>query len=127
MVKKEIVIFILICIFSMSGCATVNGFKEDIGINNKTSSHEVKKAKEIPKGSLFSKISIGMSRMQIIDLIGNPSDFNTFSTGKQYIPFYHGRDVVRQVLYYKHEGRLTLSQTNKVVDIDYDPTEDGYH
>ncbi len=69
-----------------------------------------------------------MPRKQVIDLIGYSKDTSHHTTGKAYIPFYHGRDTGRYVLYYKGEGRLYFSTGNdKLVKMEYDPSEDGYH
>ena len=85
-------------------------------------------SKKIPSSSKFAKIKIGMPRKQVIDLIGYSKDTSHHTTGKSYIPFYHGRDRGRRVLYYKGEGRLYFSTGNdKLVKMEYDPSEDGYH
>jgi hypothetical protein len=49
------------------------------------------------------------------------------ASGKAWIPFYHGPDRTRTIDYYKNEGRLVYSGgNNRLVDIVYDPDEDGY-
>ena len=132
-----LIAFLIISSFQC-GCATVNGFKEDIGLTKSEPAAipiktEVKendkkqKTTKIPPNSPFSKISVGMSSKQMTDLIGQPNDIFVFTTGKSYIPFYHGKDRIRTVYYYKNQGRITVSQTHRVVSIDYDTLEDGYH
>jgi len=82
----------------------------------------------IPPNSPFAKISIGMSTKHVYDLIGPPTDTRHYNTGKQFIPFYHGTDLVRSEALYKGMGRITFtgrgSQT--VYRIVYDPSEKGY-
>jgi hypothetical protein len=86
----------------------------------------------IPAGSPFSKLAIGMSRKQAHDLIGPPSDEFTYSTGKMWIPFYFGKDMVRLEDLYKGQGRITYTGAGvggvnyRIDHIEYDPTEDGY-
>lgn len=86
----------------------------------------------IPAGSPFSKLAIGMSRKQAHDLIGPPTDEFTYSTGKMWIPFYFGKDMVRLEDLYKGQGRITytgagIGGVNYTIDhIEYDPNEDGY-
>ena len=71
-----------------------------------------------------------MGSTQVQDLIGQPSDMKIGATGKNWIPFYFGSDRVRTVFYYKGEGRILFSSGlgsgDKVIEIEHDPSEDGY-
>ena len=42
--------------------------------------------------SKLSKLQIGMSMRQSIDLAGSPTDQGAYVTGKAWIPFYFGSD-----------------------------------
>lgn len=79
----------------------------------------------IPADCSLSKIAEGMGQGQVFDILGPPKDQEVYTTGKQYIPFYFGSDVVRTVYYYKGLGQIHFT-SGRVVEIMYDPTEDGY-
>jgi hypothetical protein len=87
----------------------------------------------IPATSKFAKVRIGMSMRELYDTIGAPNDNKAYPTGKSFIPFYYGSDTVRSEVFYKGEGRITLTGGSgmaggpaKVYRIVYDPTENGY-
>ena len=79
----------------------------------------------IPPDCPLAKIKEGMGRGQVMDILGPPKDQEAYTTGKQWIPFYFGPDVVRTVLYYKGLGQIHFNR-GRVIEIMYDPTEDGY-
>lgn len=85
-----------------------------------------------PKKNRFAKIKIGMSQKQVTDLIGQPSDSNSYATAKAFIPFYFGGDKLETKLYYKGAGRLVFASNNGVttamslIGIEYDAGESGY-
>ncbi|MDG2308719.1 MAG: hypothetical protein P8R42_29415 [Candidatus Binatia bacterium] len=60
-------------------------------------------------GSKFTKLKIGMSRAQVVDLMGPPTDEGAYVTAKAFIPFYYGSDTSRIELAYKGQGRLIFS------------------
>lgn len=81
----------------------------------------------VPATSKFAKLQMGMARKEVHAKIGMPSDFKPIVSGKAWIPFYFGPDRTRTIDYYKKEGRLVYSGGNdRLVEIVYDPTEDGY-
>jgi len=86
----------------------------------------------IPPDSPFAKVKIGMSVKEVYDTIGQPTDTNSYMTGKSFIPFHYGGDNARMVARYKGIGTITFSQNHaftgdmSVLSIDYDPTETGY-
>jgi hypothetical protein len=86
----------------------------------------------IAPGSKFAKVKLGMPQNQVHDLIGQPSDSKTYNTGKMWIPFYFGRDVMRLEEIYKSEGRITYTGAGiggthfTVYRIEVDQNEDGY-
>lgn len=69
-------------------------------------------------GSTFTRLRIGMSRQQSIDLAGSPTDQGIYVTGKAWIPFYFGSDRTRWEMAYKGKGRLIFSQ-NSAFGTDY--------
>lgn len=87
---------------------------------------------DIPPGSPFSKIKIGMGMRQVHDLIGPPNDQNHYVTGKSWIPWYFGDDRSRVETFYKNQGRLTFtgggrfSSGGELIRIEYDASESGY-
>jgi len=85
-----------------------------------------------PASSPLSKVQLGMSKKQVKDLLGSPTDENSYATGKAWIPFYFGNDARRTSYYYKGMGRVVFADGNvfggggtEVVRVDYDPTESG--
>lgn len=85
-----------------------------------------------PAGSPLAKIQIGMHKTQVREILGSPSDENSYPTGKAWIPFYFGNDARRSSWYYKGIGRVVFADGNvfgggtpEVVRVDYDPTESG--
>jgi hypothetical protein len=87
----------------------------------------------IPSNSPFAKIKVGMSSKQVHDLIGEPTDTASHTTGKAFIPFYFGKDVMRTEDLYKGLGRIVYTGAGigginfKVYQIIYDTNEDGYN
>ena len=81
---------------------------------------------DIPAGSALAKVKMGMHRNQVEDLIGQPTSSRVFPSGKAFIPFYYGPDTVRTGAFYKGLGRVVFSGASIVVQIEYDPNEDGY-
>lgn len=57
----------------------------------------------------FTKLQIGMSMKQVVDLIGQPTDQGAYVTGKAWIPFYFGSDRHRYEFVYKGQGRLIFA------------------
>jgi len=78
-----------------------------------------------PPNCPLAGIKEGMGRGQVMDILGPPKDQEAYSTGKGWIPFYFGSDRVRTVLYYKGLGQIHFNR-GRVIEIMYDPTEDGY-
>jgi hypothetical protein len=81
----------------------------------------------LPKTSIFNKIQVGMAKAEVHQKIGAPTDYKVVMSGKAWIPFYYRGDTTRTVEYYKKEGRLLYSNGNdRLIEIIYDPNEDGY-
>lgn len=85
-----------------------------------------------PPNSPLAKVQLGMAKKQVKDLIGAPTDENSYATGKAWIPWYFGNDARRTSYYYKGMGRVVFADgnifgggSNEVIRVDYDPTESG--
>jgi hypothetical protein len=86
------------------------------------------KEHEAPPGTLFKRITKGMSFRHVTDLIGPPSDTKEYMTGKNFIPFYMGTDTVRLEAIYKGQGRITFTgRPLRVYRIIDNPNESGYN
>lgn len=59
--------------------------------------------------SHFTKLQIGMSMKQAVDIAGQPTDRGAYVTGKAWIPFYFGSDRHRYEFVYKNQGRLIFA------------------
>lgn len=75
----------------------------------------------------------GMSREEVLSLIGHPTASVSHQTGKAFNPFnFKGGDVVRTIDLYKGKGRVVYSNTNaytstmRVLEVLVDPLETGY-
>jgi outer membrane protein assembly factor BamE (lipoprotein component of BamABCDE complex) len=84
-----------------------------------------------PADSAFAKLQIGMTQGQVHEILGQPSDTKSYQTGKAWMPFYFGRDVMRTDEFYKGVGIVTYTGAGiggvhwKVYRASYDPAEDG--
>ncbi|MGY6276190.1 outer membrane protein assembly factor BamE domain-containing protein [Methylomonas sp. MgM2] len=86
----------------------------------------------IPPDSAFAKIQLGMTQGQVHEILGQPGDTKSYQTGKAWIPFYFGPDVMRTDEFYKGVGTVTYTGAGvggvhwKVHRAVYDPAEDGF-
>lgn len=84
-----------------------------------------------PAGHRLAKVERGMAPAQVRKILGEPSNEQSYQTGKAWIPFYWGSDLARTDWKYKGNGRVVFSHNRwsgamKVIRVDYDPEEDGY-
>ena len=115
----------LIFLIGVVGCAS--NASQPKPAESKSTAPAAAPAVQLPKSSIFNKVKIGMHKNEVHDKIGTPTDYKTVVSGKAWIPFYYGRDTTRTVEYYKKEGRLLYSNGNdRLIEIIYDPNEDGY-
>ncbi len=84
-----------------------------------------------PAGSALARIELGMSEGKVASILGQPTSQENYQTGKAWIPYYYGSDTSR--LDYKYKGvgvvvfgRNRYSGKTRVIQVDYDPSEDGY-
>lgn len=127
--KRSAMLFAsLILVAAAYGCKTTASGES--GSAQETPAKSEKAAKpapaNIPAGSPLAKIKMGMQRAQVDDLIGDPTSTRVFPSGKSFIPFYYGPDTHRTAGFYKGIGRVVFSGAGIVVEIEYDPSEDGY-
>jgi hypothetical protein len=83
--------------------------------------------------SKFTRLQIGMSMRQAMDLAGQPTDQGAYITGKAFIPFYFGSDRNRYEMVFKNQGRLIFAGGSpsdyaggNLIWIIHNPTEGGY-
>lgn len=62
--------------------------------------------------SRFSRVKMGMTVREVVDLLGEPDNMHRYETGKRWLPFYYGADVQRVQFRYKGEGCLTFTGGN---------------
>lgn len=84
-----------------------------------------------PRGTKMAKVTLDMTPEQVRTIMGAPTGEGSYPTGKVWIPFYFGSDASRTEWKYKGQGRVVFSNnrwsgSQKVVRIDYDPSEDGH-
>ena len=87
-----------------------------------------------PAGSPMAKIQTGMSMEQVTNILGAPTSQSNYASGKAWIPFYYGNDVMRTAYYYKGLGRIVFAAGNQfgagrggaVERVEYDPSESGF-
>jgi len=134
MKRSAILVVSLIFVAGASGCKTTSSAesgstKEAPARSEKAGKSEkavTPAASAIPANSPLAKVKMGMQRAQVDDLIGQPTSTRVFPSGKAFIPFYYGPDTVRTGAFYKGLGRVVFSGAHIVVEIEYDPNEDGY-
>ncbi len=125
---RNFAIFLAIAI-GAAGCASSN--KKTNGAPG-AAVEESRIEGNFPAGSPFAKIQLGMSQGQVHSILGQPTDTISYQTGKMWIPFYFGRDVMRFEELYKGVGRIVYTGAGiggvnwKVYRATYDATEDGY-
>ena len=120
-----------VMMFAIGACATQTS-QSSSGSEASAAAKGVPEGVPAPPSSPLSKVQLGMGKKQVKDLLGAPSDENTYMTGKAFIPFYFGNDARRTSYYYKSMGRVVFADGNvfggggtEVVRVDYDPTESG--
>jgi outer membrane protein assembly factor BamE (lipoprotein component of BamABCDE complex) len=127
--KSSAVLFAaLILVAGASGCRTTSSAEG--GPAKEAPSKREKAVKQaplpIPADSPLAQVKMGMKRAQVDDLIGQPTSTRAFPSGKMFNPFYYGPDNIRTGALYKGLGRIVFSGAHIVVEIEYDPTEDGH-
>ena len=92
--------FVFSVLLFVSGCATQQSPAP-------TSTGQVQQS--IPADSPLAKIREGMSKAEMLSLLGPPTDQDMSITGKTFIPFYFGGDVTATRMHYRGLGRVYVS------------------
>lgn len=85
-----------------------------------------------PADSAFAKLKLGMTQGQVHEILGQPTDTKSYQTGKAWIPFYFGPDVMRTDEFYKGVGVVTYTGAGiggvhwTVYRAVYNAAEDGF-
>lgn len=85
-----------------------------------------------PAESPFAKIKLGMTQGEVHNILGQPTDTKAYQTGKAWIPFYFGPDVMRTDEFYKGVGVITYTGAGiggvhwTVFRAIYNTAEDGF-
>ncbi len=86
----------------------------------------------VPASSPLARVQVGMSKQEVGNILGMPTNQVSYSTGKAWIPFYFGDDARRSEWSYKGLGRVVFNDGNvfgggggHVERVDYDPSETG--
>ena len=112
-----------------SGCASSS--KSDAS-SAKSSDTADKVWPKAPDGTPLAKVRVDEGMKEVYDTIGPPTDTSTYMTGKAWMPFYYGGDTHRMEARYKGQGRVIFapdsrfSGDERVIEVQYDPTETGY-
>jgi len=133
--NKTILVLASLAFLAANACSMLPATSSSSSSDSSRSSRDVGEiVGDIPPGSPFSKIALGMPMKQVFDLIGQPTDTRAYVTGKAFIPFYYGSDRTRFDALYKGQGHITFAgasgltgSSGKVYRVVYDPTEDGYN
>lgn len=98
---------------------------------SETKAPESRIAGNFASDSAFAKLKLGMTQGQVHEILGQPTDTQTYQTGKAWIPFYFGPDVMRTDEFYKGIGVLTYTGAGiggvhwTLFRAIYDAAEDG--
>lgn len=81
----------------------------------------------IPAGSKWAKLQIGMEQPEVERILGVSHDVHAYPTGKAFIPFYYGTDRYRYEVRYPGQGSVSYTGGSwgggrgVVMMINYDP------
>lgn len=119
-----------------AGCASTNktapATKETAKPAQTNAPIESKIDGDFPANSAFAKLKLGMAQGQVHEILGQPTDSKQYQTGKAWIPFYFGPDMMRHDEFYKGVGVVTYTGAGiggvhwKLYRAVYNPAEDGY-
>jgi len=128
---KTLAIFVALLL--AAGCASTNKTPDQAAKPAQASKPADSRIEgNFPPDSPFAKIKLGMAQGQVHEILGQPTDTKSYQTGKAWIPFYFGPDVMRMDEFYKGAGIITYTGAGiggvhwKVYRAVYNPAEDGY-
>jgi len=125
---------VLLSLLLTIGCASTNKSQTPTASQPAASSAKAPDSGivgDFPADSPFAKIQLGMTQGQVHEILGQPTDTKSYQTGKAWIPFYFGPDVMRTDEFYKGVGIVTYTGAGmggvhwKVHRAIYNPSEDG--
>jgi hypothetical protein len=73
---------------------------------------------DIARSHRFARLQIGMTRSEVEQLVGRPTDITAQSLGTAWVPYYFGSDTWHTESYYRGEGRLVFDTNSHLVLID---------
>ena len=125
---------IFVAFMLSAGCASTNKTQAQPADQSTQSSKlpESRIEGNFPSNSPFAKIKLGMTQGQVHEILGQPTDTKTYQTGKAWIPFYFGPDVMRTDEFYKGVGIITYTGAGiggvhwKVFRAIYNSAENGF-
>lgn len=126
---------ILLALSLLAGCASTH--KSEPATSAAAQPAQAKPADSridgnFPASSPFAKIKLGMAQGQVHEILGQPTDSKQYQTGKMWIPFYFGPDMMRMDEFYKGVGIITYTGAGmggvhwSVHRAVYNAAEDGY-
>lgn len=125
--SKRLTLAVVIPLLSVLGCAA-----QSEPAKPAAASAPAATTRAAAEGNPLSQVEVGMTKGQVRQIAGPPSDENSYATGKVWIPFYFGNDARRTSWYYKGQGRVVFADGNvfgggtaSVMRVDIDPTESG--
>ena len=131
--KNHKTLAIFVALLLAAGCASTNKTQEPAAKAAQASKPADSRIEgNFPADSPFAKIKLGMAQGQVHEILGQPTDTKSYQTGKAWIPFYFGPDVMRMDEFYKGVGIITYAGAGiggvhwTVHRAVYNPAEDGY-
>lgn len=129
---KTLAVFVA-CLLS-AGCASTSKSSSPATDQSATTSKPAESRIDgnFPADSAFAKLKLGMTQGQVHEILGQPTDTKTYQTGKAWIPFYFGPDVMRTDEFYKGVGTITYTGAGiggvhwTVFRASYNTAEDGF-
>lgn len=64
----------------------------------------------VPQDNPLYAVKSGMNEVAVRNAVGNPQSSHSYTTGKQWIPFYFGPDTARTEWVYEGKGRVVFSR-----------------
>lgn len=128
--QRAIAMFLALgLMISVAGCAA----QSQPGSASAPAEAAAAPAQPIDPNNPLSQVKTGMTKKQVRDLIGAPSDENSYATGKAFVPWYFGNDTRRTAWYYKGQGVVVFADGNvfgggaggEVVEVNGDSAESG--
>lgn len=105
--KAGSLMLVAVSLLWLTACASGGGSDAGSASGTKAEKSEYSNA---PAGSELAKIQLGMDDTEVRAILGAPGDFNSYMTGKGFIPFYYGPDTHRTDWIYKGKGHVVFSR-----------------